>query len=56
MSGGTDGGNTERLIEMAEIVRRADPKPRFGDMKLPIIYAGNKDARENVDKVLGEAI
>ena len=45
MSGGTDGGNTERLIEMAEIVRRADPKPRFGDMKLPIIYAGNKNAR-----------
>jgi uncharacterized protein (TIGR01319 family) len=56
MSGGTDGGNTDRLIEMAEIVRRADPKPRFGDMKLPIIYAGNKNARENVDKVLGESI
>jgi len=56
MSGGTDGGNVDRLIEMAEIVRRADPKPRFGDMKLPIIYAGNKNAREPVDKVLGEAI
>ena len=56
MSGGTDGGNTDRLIEMAEIVRRADPKPRFGDMKLPIIYAGNKNAREKVDTVLGEGI
>src|SRR5437762_1330484 len=43
MSGGTDGGTKNHLIEMAEVVRRADPKPRFGDMKLPIIYAGNKD-------------
>lgn len=56
MSGGTDGGNTDRLVEMAEIVRRADPKPRFGDMKLPIIYAGNTGARDSVNKVLGEAV
>lgn len=56
MSGGTDGGTKTHLIEMAEVVRRADPKPRFGDMKLPIIYAGNKDAREDVSKVLGEGI
>src|SRR4051812_13452950 len=56
MSGGTDGGTKSHLIEMAEVVRRADPKPRFGDMKLPIIYAGNKEARDDVRKVLGEAI
>ncbi len=56
MSGGTDGGTKSHLIDLAEVVRRADPKPRFGDMKLPIIYAGNKDAREDVRKVLGEAI
>ena len=56
MSGGTDGGTKSHLIDMAEVVRRADPKPRFGDMKLPIIYAGNKDAREDVRKVLGHAI
>src|SRR5207248_11409016 len=45
MSGGTDGGTKSHLVEMAEVVRRADPKPRFGDMKLPIIYAGNNAAR-----------
>lgn len=56
MSGGTDGGTTSHLKEMAEVIRRADPKPRFGDMKLPIIYAGNKDARSDVDTVLGEGI
>lgn len=56
MSGGTDGGTKSHLIEMAEVVRRADPKPRFGDMKLPIIYAGNRDASEEVGEVLGEGI
>jgi uncharacterized protein (TIGR01319 family) len=56
MSGGTDGGTKSHLIEMAEVVRRADPRPRFGDMKLPIIFAGNTAAREDVVKVLGEGI
>jgi len=56
MSGGTDGGTKSHLIDLAEVVRRADPKPRFGDMKLPIIYAGNKDARDDVRKVLGDGI
>jgi uncharacterized protein (TIGR01319 family) len=56
MSGGTDGGTKSHLIEMAEVVRRADPKPRFGDMKLPIIFAGNIAAREDVKSVLGEGI
>ena len=56
MSGGTDGGTKSHLVEMAEVVRRADPKPRFGDMKLPIIYAGNAAARDEVKQVLGESI
>lgn len=56
MSGGTDGGTKTHLTEMAEVVRRADPKPRFGDMKLPIIFAGNKDATEDVRSVLGQTI
>lgn len=56
MSGGTDGGTKSHLIDMAEIIRRADPKPRFGDMKLPIIFAGNKEAREEVKDVLGDGI
>jgi uncharacterized protein (TIGR01319 family) len=56
MSGGTDGGTRTHLTEMAEVIRRADPKPRFGDMKLPIIFAGNKDVREPVREVLGDSI
>lgn len=56
MSGGTDGGTKSHLIEMAEVIRRADPKPRFGDMKLPIIFAGNTEARTEVTEVLGPTI
>ncbi|MBX3111787.1 MAG: glutamate mutase L [Fimbriimonadaceae bacterium] len=56
MSGGTDGGTKSHLVDMAEVIRRADPRPRFGDMKLPIIFAGNTQAREEVREVLGEHI
>ncbi|MCU0315996.1 MAG: glutamate mutase L [Fimbriimonadaceae bacterium] len=56
MSGGTDGGTKQHLIDMAEVIRRADPKPRFGDMKLPVIYAGNKEVRTEVGEVLGASI
>ncbi|MBX7131993.1 MAG: glutamate mutase L [Fimbriimonadaceae bacterium] len=53
MSGGTDGGTKTHLVDMAEVIRRADPKPRFGDMKLPVIFAGNKEAHGEVTAVLG---
>jgi uncharacterized protein (TIGR01319 family) len=56
MSGGTDGGTKSHLVEMAEVIHRADPKPRFGDMKLPVIFAGNKEARTEVGDVLGGSI
>ena len=56
LSGGTDGGNRTQILNMAEVVRRADPKPRFGDMKLPVIYAGNREARDDVRGVLGGSI
>lgn len=52
-SGGTDGGTVKHLVELAEMLVSADPKPRLGiGLKLPVIYAGNKDAREPVQEVL----
>ena len=54
LSGGTDGGTVSHVVELAEFISAADPKPRFGaDFKLPIIFAGNEDAREEVEKALG---
>lgn len=55
LSGGVDGGTISHVVELAELIAAADPKPRFGlGFKLPVIYAGNKDAREAVAKALGE--
>ena len=54
LSGGTDGGTVSHVVELAEFISAADPKPRFGaDFKLPIIFAGNEDAREEVENALG---
>jgi uncharacterized protein (TIGR01319 family) len=55
LSGGVDGGTTEHVVELAEVIKAADPKPRFGvGYKLPVIYAGNVDAREAVSDELSE--
>ncbi|HPD14291.1 MAG TPA: glutamate mutase L [Planctomycetota bacterium] len=49
LSGGTDGGTITHVVELAEFLAAANPRPRLGrDYKLPVIYAGNKDAREAV--------
>ena len=55
LSGGTDGGTVSHVVELAEFIAAADPKPRFGSgFMLPVIYAGNIDAGEEVERVLGE--
>ncbi len=53
MSGGTDGGAVTHVVEMAEYVAAAEPRPRFGvTFKLPLIYAGNREAQPQVRKIL----
>ena len=55
MSGGTDGGAVTHVVEMAEYVAAADPRPRFGSTyRLPLVYAGNKEAQGQVKKILGQ--
>lgn len=47
LSGGVNGGTISHVAELAELIRAADPQPRFGTTySLPVIYAGNKDARK----------
>ena len=49
LSGGIDGGTTTHVAELAELIGAADPRPRLGmGYTLPVIYAGNVDAREIV--------
>ena len=55
LAGGTDGGTIPHVVEIAEYIAAADPRPRLGSgYQLPIVYAGNKDARPQVQAILGE--
>ncbi len=57
MSGGVDGGSVSYLAAMAETIVQANPQPRFGaTYKLPLIYAGNKDAADLVDSICEETM
>jgi uncharacterized protein (TIGR01319 family) len=55
ISGGVDGGTTTHVVQIAELIAPAKPRPRFGsEYTMPIIYAGNKDAAPLVQKVIGK--
>jgi uncharacterized protein (TIGR01319 family) len=55
LSGGTDGGTVTHVVELAEYIAAAEPRPRLGmTYSLPLIYAGNKDARARVEEILGK--
>jgi uncharacterized protein (TIGR01319 family) len=57
LSGGTDGGNTAKVVEIAERIAPARPRPRFGtNYQMPLIYAGNRDASEHVREALGDSV
>jgi uncharacterized protein (TIGR01319 family) len=57
LSGGIDGGTTTHVVEIAELISAADPKPRLGTgYNLPVIYAGNQDAREAIRETLEQKV
>lgn len=53
LTGGVDGGAKQQVIELAEVIVAAAPKPRFGKtLRLPVIYAGNCEAATEVQELL----
>ena len=57
LSGGIDGGTTSHVVELAEIIAAARPRPRLGiAYELPLIYAGNIDARESIKERLQDVM
>ncbi len=55
MAGGTDGGASQHVMEIAELIKAAEPKPRLGvAYELPIVYAGNKALRPQIEELLNE--
>ena len=57
LAGGTDGGTTSHVVQLAELIAPAKPQPRFGgEFTMPVIYAGNKDAASLVAETFDESI
>ena len=57
LSGGVDGGTTSHVVELAEIIAAARPRPRLGiAYELPLIYAGNIDARASIRERLQDVM
>lgn len=57
MSGGTDGGTTTHVVQIAELIAPARPQPRFGsNYRMPIIYAGNREAAELVRQTFDDSV
>lgn len=57
LSGGVDGGTVTHVVELAEIIKTANPKPRLGmNFKLPIIYAGNNKAQSKIKETLKDSV
>jgi uncharacterized protein (TIGR01319 family) len=55
MAGGTDGGATSHVMEIAELIKAAEPKPRLGvAYELPIVYAGNYVLRDQIKSLMDE--
>lgn len=57
LSGGTDGGDAVKVVEIAERIAPARPQARFGSgFRLPLIFAGNRDAAGAVTQALADAV
>ncbi len=57
ISGGTDGGTTRHVVQMAELIAPARPQPRFGaEYRMPVIFAGNRDAAPLVEQTFDESV
>jgi len=55
LAGGTDGGEVAHVMEIAELINAAEPKPRLGTgYQLPLVYAGNKALRPRIEKLMKE--
>jgi len=55
IGGGVDGGTISHVMQIAELVKSAEPKPRLGiGYKLPVIFAGNINARKPINDDLGD--
>ncbi len=56
LAGGIDGGNVSHVAGLAELIFTAGARPRFaqdGADRLPVVFAGNREASDQVRGILG---
>ena len=57
IAGGTDGGNINQVVQIAERIAPAKPQPRFGGQyRMPVIYAGNREAASAVQNTFDDSV
>ncbi len=53
LAGGIDGGTRKHVVALAEMIKAARPRTRLGGgFDLPIIFAGNKQVRGDIEALL----
>ena len=53
LAGGVDGGATTHVMEVAELIKAAEPKARLGvSYELPLVYAGNKALHNQIEELM----
>ncbi|MBK8173434.1 MAG: glutamate mutase L [Sandaracinaceae bacterium] len=57
LAGGIDGGTEKHVVQLAEMLAAANPRPRLGiGFNLPVVFAGNSQVRGRVDEILGKKV
>ncbi len=57
LAGGTDEGNVSHAVALAEYIAAAEPRSRLGEEhRVPVIFAGNKKARDMVKEILDDSL
>lgn len=57
LAGGIDGGTEKHVVQLAETLAAANPRPRLGvGFHLPVVYAGNVEVRGRVNEILGKKV
>ncbi|MDP8322562.1 MAG: glutamate mutase L [Candidatus Stygibacter australis] len=54
MTGGTDGGAVAPVLRLAELIQFANPQAKFTDDPIPLIFAGNIEARKLISGILAK--
>lgn len=54
MAGGYEDGAVAAIVNMAQLLALAAPRPKYGHGKLPVVFCGNTCARDFVRETLGD--